>query len=65
MSEAERLALAAVKIGQQMRAAQTAYFKTRQDHAEKRDRLNAAQRLERDFDKAAAAAVAASEGLAL
>lgn len=65
MSEAARLALDAVKIGQEMRKAQGAYFATRYEHPEKRARLNAAQRLERDFDKAAAAAVAASEGLAL
>lgn len=64
-SEVERLAVAAVKIGQRMRAAQTAYFKTARQHGDKVARLHDAQRLEREFDKAAAAAVAASEGLAL
>jgi hypothetical protein len=65
MSEAERLALAALKIGVDMRAAQTEYFTTRHGDPIKVAALTKSRRLEREFDKAAAAALKAKEGLAL
>ncbi len=65
MSEAERLALAAVKTGQDMRAAQTEYFKTTHNDPRKAALMAVARMLERKFDREAAAAVKASEGLAL
>jgi len=65
MSEAESLALAALKIGVDMRREQTAFFRAGQGTIVKRQALDNARRLEREFDKAAAAALKAKEGLPL
>jgi len=65
MSEAESLALAALKIGVDMRAAQKEFFTSAHGTPIKRAALDRSRRLEREFDKAAAAALAAKEGLQL